>query len=105
MDQVNVSWSEFSSSLPKLFNSHRIEDRFTDVTLVSDDNQWFKAHKLVLSSVSRYFDKILEDKFHPHLMICLDGINSGDLTNILKYISKLWRSKNHIHSLFTCKYS
>ena len=86
MDQVNVSWSEFSSSLPKLFNSHRIEDRFTDVTLVSDDNQLFKAHKLVLSSVSRYFDKILEDKSHPHLMICLDGINSGDLTNILKYI-------------------
>ena len=54
-----VFWSEFSSSVPKLFNCHRNEDRFTDVTLVSDDNEQFKAHRLVLSSGSKVFDKIL----------------------------------------------
>ena len=90
MDQVNVTWSDFSLSVPKLFNRHRIEERYTDVTLVSDDNQLFRAHKLVLSAGSQYFDKILEEtRPHPYPiypMLCLDGINSEDLSNILEYI-------------------
>ena len=85
MDQVRVSWSEFSL-VPKLFNSHRVEERFTDVTLVSEDNQQFKAHKLVLSAGSKYFEQLLEDKNHPHLMLCMAGITSGDLKNVLDYI-------------------
>ena len=85
MDQVRVCWSEFSL-VPKLFNSHRVEERFTDVTLVSEDNQQFKAHKLVLSAGSKYFDQLLEDKNHPHLMLCMAGISSGDLKNVLDYI-------------------
>ena len=87
MNHVNVSLSHSSSSLPKtVYNRLRIEGRYTDVTLVSDDNKLLKAHRLVLSAGSRYFDKILEDKNHPHLMLCLDGINSDDLNNVLEYI-------------------
>ena len=81
-----VSWSEFSSSVPKLLNCHRIEDRFTDVTLISDDNEQFKAHKLVLSSGSKFFDKILGDISHSHPVIFLDSVYSGDLNNVLEYI-------------------
>ena len=81
-----VSWSEFLSSVPKLLNSHRIEDRFTDVTLISDDNEQFKAHKLVLSSGSKFFDKILGDISHSHPVIFLDSVYSGDLNNVLEYI-------------------
>ena len=87
MEQVNVTWSDFSSSVPKLFNRHRIEERYTDVTLVSDDNQLFRAHKLVLSAGSQYFDKILEENMiHPYPMLCLDGIDSSDLNYVLDYI-------------------
>ena len=87
MEQVNVSWADFSSSVPKLFNRHKIEERYTDVTLVSDDNQMFRAHKLVLSAGSQYFDKILEENMiHPYPMLCLDGINSSDLNYVLDYI-------------------
>ena len=87
MEQGNVTWADFSSSVPKLFNRHRIEERYTDVTLVSDDNKLFRAHKLVLSAGSEYFDKILEENMiHPYPMLCLDGINSRELNYVLDYI-------------------
>ena len=59
-----------------------------DVTLVSDDHKQVSAHKLVLSACSEYFKDIfkINSKPNSHPIICLDGISSGDLNNIMDYI-------------------
>ena len=88
MRQFHLTWSDYLTSVSDSFISHRDCDLFTDVTLVSDDNHQVSAHRLILSAGSKYFRNILEDKKHPHPMLCLDGVNSNDLNNIVDYIYK-----------------
>ena len=47
------------------------------------------AHKLVLSSSSEYFKMVFsmnKKYFQSHALICLEGLNQGDLNNVLDYI-------------------
>merc|ERR1711884_962829 len=59
-----------------------------DVTLVSDDQQQVSAHKLVLSACSEYFKNIFKHNNKPnaHPLLCLGGVSSEDLKNIMDYI-------------------
>ena len=54
--------------------------------MVSDDQEQMLAHKVVLSASSEYFNTVLKSNKHSHPIICLNGINSIGLTNILDYI-------------------
>ena len=57
---------------------------FVDVTLVSDDNQQFKAHKVILGSGSSFFREILGSNPHPHPLIFMRGVDSASLAAVLK---------------------
>lgn len=61
---------------------------FCDVTLVSDDDVTFQAHKILLSSQSQFLRSILKKHVHAHPLIYLHGINSSQLGLILDYIYK-----------------
>ena len=86
MAQVQLTWSDYLTSVSNSYIRHRAQDMFTDVTLVTDDNHQVSAHRIILCAGSEYFRKILEEKKHPHPMLCLEGISSGDLNIILDYI-------------------
>ena len=64
----------------------RSEQDFYDVTLVSDDQVTMSAHKVVLSASSPYFRNILKQNKHTQPMLCLDGVDSKILTDILDYL-------------------
>ena len=81
-----LKWNDFQKNLTKSFGQLRNEDDFFDVTLVSDDKQQVSAHKLVLSSCSDYFKSILGQSKHSHPLLCLEGISSNELNNVLDYI-------------------
>ena len=81
-----LKWNDFHSNIGKSFKSLRHEDDLFDVTLVSDDQSQVSAHKLVLSSCSEYFKTVLKKNKHSHPMLCLNGVSSQDLNNILDYI-------------------
>jgi len=83
-----LKWNDFHSNVSKSFGLFRNEDYLHDVTLVSDDHKQVSAHKLVLSACSEYFKDIFKQNNKPnaHPLICLDGISSGDLNNIMDYI-------------------
>ena len=83
-----LKWNDFHSNVSKSFGLFRNEDYLHDVTLVSDDHKQVSAHKLVLSACSEYFKDIfkINSKPNAHPLICLDGISSGDLKNIMDYI-------------------
>merc|ERR1712243_492935 len=86
MEKLELKWTEFQSNVPSLFMKLRSRSEFHDVTLVSDDQKQISAHKVVLSVCSDFFNTILEKNKHSHPMICLDGISSAQLENILDYI-------------------
>ena len=89
-EKFNLTWHTFSSHGKDLFRELMETQAFSDVTLVSDDQKQIMAHKVVLSSCSEYFRDIFKNTSsrsrHSHPLLCLDGISSTDLENILEYI-------------------
>ena len=83
-----LKWNNFQENTIQTFSKLRIEEDFYDVTLVSDDQKQIPAHKVVLSSSSKYFKNILKSNMHSHPMLCLNGITSMELENVLDYIYK-----------------
>ena len=81
-----LKWNDFTTNTTKAFGSLRSEDFLKDVTLVGEDNHQIAAHRLVLSSCSEYFKNIFKSNKHSHPFLCLEGITSKDLDNILNYM-------------------
>ena len=81
-----LKWNDFQSNTSNTFKKLRTSDHFYDVTLVSDDQQQLAAHKVVLSASSEYFKNILTSNKHSHPMLCLNGVNTVDLKNMLDFI-------------------
>ena len=85
-EKFNLKWNDFQSNASKSFGLFRNESYLHDVTLVSDDFKQIPAHKLVLSATSEYFKNILQQTKQSQPLICLDGVNSDDLQNVLDYV-------------------
>ena len=81
-----LKWNDFQTNVANSFRRLRSEEDFYDVTLVSDDRQQLSAHKIVLSASSEYFKTVLKSNKHSHPLLCLNGVNTGDLKNILDFI-------------------
>ena len=91
MDELfNLKWDDFGANTSKIFSNHREKSDFFDVTLVSDDLQKISAHKLVLSSSSEYFRKVLaiEGSNDKCLILCLNDVSHEELSLILDFIYK-----------------
>ena len=102
-----LRWNDFETNVSQAFGQLRNEEYLHDVTLVCDDNKQVSAHRLVLSVCSEFFKTLFEkNKTHPNPLICLVGINSGELQNILDYMyngeTKIFQENIH-QFLFTAK--
>ena len=84
-----LKWNDFHSNVSNSFSLLRNENYLHDVTLVSDDEKQVSAHKLVLSACSEYFKNIFKKHKSPsssNMLICLSGVSSNYLENILEYM-------------------
>ena len=82
-----IKWQTFAEHLQVMFKDLYEEERHSDVTLVSDDQTQFKAHKIVLSACSPVFKKIIDNNPSQHPLIYLRGIQSYELESLLQFIS------------------
>merc|ERR1712133_329831 len=85
-EKFNLKWNDFHSNVSKSFILFRNEEYLHDVTLASDDQNKVSAHKLVLSACSEYFRNIFKNNQHAPPLLCLDGVSTNDLKNIMDYI-------------------
>ena len=81
-----LKWNDFQSNVSNSFSLLRNEDYLHDVTIVTDDNDQIAAHKLVLSASSEYFKNIFKKNKHSHPLLCLEGVSSKDVRNMMDYI-------------------
>ena len=81
-----LKWNDFETNVSKSFGLLRNEDYLHDVTLVCDDNKQISAHKLVLSACSEFFKSIFKNNKLQNPLICLEGITSKELQDILDYM-------------------
>ena len=57
---VSINFYGFDSHFSNALDDSLLFNLFTDITLVSDDDKYYRAHKIVLSSCSSLFGRILE---------------------------------------------
>ena len=74
------------------------ENSFYDVTLVSDDQKPFQAHRYVLSIFSPVLKNILFNNPQSHPLIYLRGVNHQELYSILQFIVKTQRNSTQLNS-------
>merc|ERR1719186_340016 len=85
-EKLSLSWNEFGSSAQRTFTNLLSDQNFTDVTLVSCDHKQIKAHKVILSSCSQFFNQIFLSNPHQHPLLFLKDIRYSDLLSIIKFI-------------------
>ena len=85
-EKFNLKWNDFQTNVSKSFGLFRNETYLHDVTLVSDDSIHIPTHKLVLSACSEYFKSIFQKTKQSQPIICLEGLNSHDLRDVLDYV-------------------
>ena len=63
------------------------EDKFVDVTLISEDGMEVKAHRMILSSATEFFDNIFQKcKNTENFVIFLYGVKFLQLKGIIEFI-------------------
>ncbi|KAJ8953798.1 hypothetical protein NQ318_006645 [Aromia moschata] len=85
-EHYNLRWNNYTSNLIQIFSEHQHHETLVDVTLTCE-GQFIKAHKLILSACSAFFEdmfKIHSNVQHP--IIVLNSIKFSHLKHILEFI-------------------
>ena len=59
-EKLNITWHTFTNHYREMLQDLMISNEFTDLTLVSDDRKYFKAHKIVLCASSPVLKNIIK---------------------------------------------
>ena len=86
MDKISLAQNEFPQETLNVFKELLNDTHFTNVTLVTDGNNYIKAHKVILSAFSPIFKDILVNNPQDNPVIYLRGVAHQHLKAIIKYI-------------------
>ena len=84
--KLNLSLDDFDSCAGNTFKDLLGQSDFTDVTLVSDDLQQIKAHKVILSYSSSKFKALLQNSGKQELFIYLTGVSYSEMQSMINFI-------------------
>ena len=85
-EKLSISFTGFETHLSATLDENFSFSHFTDVTLVSDDNKQFTAHKIVLSACSPILSIILLNHPHPEPIIFFKSVKHEQLQAMLDYM-------------------
>ena len=80
-----VKWNDFQDNISSSFRFLRRDGDFADVTLACEDGKTIEAHKIILSSSSYFFQKILRKNQPPRPLIFMRGLRSEELESLLDF--------------------
>jgi len=84
--KVSLTREDFPSSVSISWQKLLKEEKFSDDTLVCEDSQQIKAHKVILSSSSVFFNNILTENHHEHPLIYMKGVKHKRLKHLIEFI-------------------
>ena len=85
-EKLCLQWNDFQDNIKIAFGNLREDVDFADVTLACEDGQQVEAHKVILASSSRFFQRLLRRNKHPHPLIYMRGMKSEDLLAIVDFL-------------------
>lgn len=97
-----LRWNNFQTNMLDVFERLFLDERFVDVTLACE-GQLIKAHKMVLSASSSYFQEIFTTTPCSHPVVIMKDVAAKDLRKILEFMYKgeINVSKQEIASVLT----
>ncbi|XP_018331223.1 high mobility group B protein 7-like isoform X2 [Agrilus planipennis] len=81
----NLKWTNYTSNILQMFAEQFSKESFTDITLACE-GQYIKAHKMVLSACSPYFEEMLNMYLVPHPMVVMNGIKFALLKILVEFM-------------------
>ena len=84
-EKYNLTWHTYMLHGKEMFRDLMETKRFSDLTLVSDDQYQYKVHRFLLGASSSVFKSILENN-PQNTLIYLRGIQHEELELILQFI-------------------
>ncbi|KAG1655884.1 Protein bric-a-brac 2 [Nymphon striatum] len=85
--QFCLKWNNYQGNLTTVFETLLKNECLVDVTLVCQGSS-VKAHKLVLSACSPFFEELFRNNPCKHPIIILKDMTSSDLETIVKFMYK-----------------
>ena len=85
-DKFSLKWNDFQENMTTAFLTLRDDNRFTDVTLVSEDGETIEAHKVILSASSPFFMNILKQSKHSNSLIYLKGFKAKEVHTLMDFM-------------------
>jgi len=85
-EQFHLEWNDFQVGIVSTFQELRNKRDFSDVTLVCEDNQRMRAHKLILSKSCEFFQAVLEEEQSSHPVIYMRGVSRDVMESLVDFI-------------------
>ena len=88
--EYDIKWGNYQKWTVDCVKDLYGDEKFADVTLLSDDLHSFKAHRIILSSSSEFFEKIFTQMSSPIVLnnnsLFLKGVKGKTLQTMLEFI-------------------
>ena len=81
-ETVNLTWQNIKTQRQFMFKELMETQKYSDITLVSDDQHQFKVHRFIISSCSTVLQNILDNN-PENITVYLRGIHHEDLKSIV----------------------
>ena len=88
MSGISLEWKFYHQHLQDIFNNIRMSSDYNDVILISNDNQVFRAHRIILGPSSPYFATAFKQVSHSYPTIILRGVSGVTLSALINFIYK-----------------
>ena len=87
-EKFSLKWNDFQQNITNTYSGLRSDIDFSDVTLVSEENQQIEAHRVILAACSPFFTTVLKRNKHSpkHPIIFLRGVKPTELKAIVDFI-------------------
>jgi KRAB domain-containing zinc finger protein len=86
LDDIILTSKTFLENAPNMLKDLWNNPNFTDVTLATSDKHQIKAHRIILSSCSPFFQNILVNNPHQNPFIYLKGVKQRELESIIEFV-------------------
>ena len=85
-EKFSLKWNDFQENVSFSFASLRADNALSDVTLVCEDGQQLKSHKVIMAACSPFFKEIFNQNKHAHPLIFMRGIKHQDLEAVMDFL-------------------
>ena len=85
-EKLCLKWNDFQENTTSAFAVLKEDRDLSDVTLVCEDGQQIKAHKVILAASSPFFFDLLKRNKHPHPLIFMRGVLYETLVAMVDFL-------------------